>query len=259
MSESNKRNKGSSITRVLEILEAIGSSQHPPSPLDLSIALDIPKPSIHRLLQLMEKEGYISIDLYGGFIVGPRINRLLLNVWNNEKSKIERTIILENLSQQIGETCGISILHQNQMLYVDRIQTNWPLQVYLPTGSEVPLWCTSSGKLFLSFLSEDKRKNILNNMTLTKMTKNTIINKNELERDIQQIREQRLGTDNEEFISGMVACSVPIFHPNGEILACLYTHAPTIRKSLEDLTSFEYELRQAAEQLQNSIALSIKN
>ncbi|CAG2160375.1 unnamed protein product [Oppiella nova] len=58
-------------------------------------------------------------------------------------------------------------------------------------------------------------------------TKNTITDLNLLESEIQRIGVTNLGTDNEEFIAGMVACSVPILHPNGEIIACLYTHAPT--------------------------------
>ena len=257
MTQDTKRNKGSSITRVLEILEAIGEAKHPPSPLDLSLALDIPKPSIHRLIQLLEKEGYVKVDLHGGLLVGRRVKQLLFNVWENEKFRIERFSILEKLSNKIGETCGIAILQDNHMLYVDRIQTNWPLQVYLPVGSTVPVWCTSSGKLFLSHLSAEKRKNILKNIPITQYTKNTITDLNLLESEIQRIGVTNLGTDNEEFIAGMVACSVPIFHPNGEIIACLYTHAPSIRKSLDDLISYQDALRDAANDLNTYIKNSI--
>ncbi len=257
MTDQIKRNKGSSITRVLEIIEAIGEASHPPSPLDLSIALDIPKPSIHRLIQLLEKEGYVKVDLHGGLVIGQRVNRLLYNVWNNEKARIERISILEKLSQKIGETCGIAILQDNQMLYVDRVQTNWPLQVYLPVGSTVPLWCTSSGKLFLSYLSVEKRENIIKNLTLTQFTKNTITNISDLESNILNIQKQSLGTDNEEFIAGMVAVSVPVFLPSGEIIASLYTHAPTIRKSLTDLMAFENEMRKAAKDLTTYIENSL--
>ncbi|SPL71130.1 IclR family transcriptional regulator [Acinetobacter stercoris] len=258
MNDQAKRNKGSSITRVLEIIEAIGEASHPPSPLDLSISLDIPKPSIHRLIQLLEKEGYVKVDLHGGLVIGHRVNRLLYNVWDNEKARIERISILEKLSSKIGETCGIAILQDNQMLYVDRVQTNWPLQVYLPVGSKVPLWCTSSGKLFLSYLSNEKRANILKNLSITQFTKNTITDISALEENIQNIRTKNIGSDNEEFIAGMVACSVPVLHPDGEIIASLYTHAPTIRKSLDDLMSYEKNLRQAAKDLTTYIANSLE-
>lgn len=240
--------KGSSITRVLDIIDAISQAKHPPSPLDLAVALDIPKPSIHRLLQTLEQEGFVKCESYGGYVLGDRTFKMLMGAWEQESLKVERLAILQRLSDQIGETCGIAILNNNQMLYTDRIQTNWPLQVYLPVGSTVPLWCTSSGKLFLSYLPKARQQKVIQLLPIQAMTKNTLVDPNAFADNLAQIFEQKLGTDDEEFIAGMVACSVPICH-NGQIIACLYTHAPTIRKSLADLIAFEPMLREAAQAL----------
>lgn len=244
--------KGSSITRVLDIVEAISTAKHPPTPLDLSIQLDIPKPSIHRLLQTLEQEGFVTYDMYGGYIIADRTYKMLICTWEQESRKVERLAILQKLSNQINETCGIAILNNNQMLYTDRVQTNWPLQIYLPVGSEVPLWCTSSGKLFLSYQPKNKRKNIVEHLPITQLTKNTITSPELLEQNLEEIFNKKLGTDNEEFVAGMVACSVPI-QKNDNIVACLYTHAPTIRKSLDDLLAFEPLLRSAAHELSKLI------
>lgn len=244
--------KGSSITRVLDIIEAISTAKHPPSPLDLAVELDIPKPSIHRLLQTLEQEKFVKTDMYGGYILGDRTYNMLMSSWQQEPRKMERLAILQKLSDQINETCGIAILQNNQMLYTDRVQANWPLQVYLPIGSTVPLWCTSSGKLFLSFQAEYRRKNILEHLPIVPLTKNTITDRILLEENLNQIFKYKIGTDNEEFISGMVACSVPIEKDNN-IIACLYVHAPTIRKSLDDLLAFEPLLRHAAHELNKLI------
>ncbi|CAM9296308.1 IclR family transcriptional regulator [Acinetobacter bereziniae] len=247
--------KGSSITRVLDIIEAISTAKHPPTPLDLSVELDIPKPSIHRLLQTLEQEKFVKTDMYGGYILGDRTYKLLLSSWEQEPRKMERLAILQKLSDQINETCGIAILNNNQMLYTDRVQANWPLQVYLPVGSTVPLWCSSSGKLFLSFQPSQRRKSILEHLPITQLTRNTITDPVLLEENLDQIYLNKIGTDNEEFISGMVACSVPI-QRGDTIIACLYVHAPTIRKSLEDLLQFEPLLRQAAQDLNKLIEVA---
>lgn len=244
--------KGSSITRVLDIIEAISQAKHPPSPLDLAVALDIPKPSIHRLLQTLEQESFVKCDSYGGYVLGNRTFKMLMGAWQQEPLKIERLAILQRLSDQIGETCGIAILNNNQMLYTDRIQTNWPLQVYLPVGSTVPLWCTSSGKLFLSYLPKARQEKILKLLPIQQMTKNTLVDPVEFSSNLDQIFAEKLGTDDEEFIAGMVACSVPICRDD-QIVACLYTHAPTIRKSLTDLIAFEALLREAAQALSQLI------
>ena len=68
------------------------------------------------------------------------------------------------------------------------------------------------------------------------------------------IFQHQIGTDNEEFIAGMVACSVPIQRA-GTIIACLYVHAPTIRKSLDDLLAFEPLLRKAADDLSKLVEI----
>lgn len=248
------KKKGSSITRILEILESIATAKHPPSPLDLAVDLDIPKPSIHRLLQTLEQEGFVKCDSYGGYVLGDRTTQWLMGAWEQEPRKMERLAILQKLSNEIGETCGIAILSNNQMLYTDRIQTNWPLQVYLPVGSTVPLWCSSSGKLFLSFLEPARRKKILAQLPIEQLTKNTLTDIDILDRHLDQIFKAQLGRDNEEFIAGMVACSVPILK-DGEILACLYVHAPTIRKSLKDLEQFEPLLREAANAFEQLIKI----
>ncbi len=57
------------------------------------------------------------------------------------------------------------------------------------------------------------------------------------------------GIDNEEFVDGMVAFSVPIRDKNGRLFACLFTHAPILRKNLDELLEFEPLLRQAALEL----------
>ena len=59
------REKGSSITRVMEIIEAVAKAERPLSPADLSYQLDIPKPSVHRLLNQLEADGYIQTSMRG--------------------------------------------------------------------------------------------------------------------------------------------------------------------------------------------------
>jgi len=65
------KEKGSSITRVLEIIEikeikeTLSNSQRPLSPADLALPLGIPKPSIHRLLCKLETENFCQLNMRG--------------------------------------------------------------------------------------------------------------------------------------------------------------------------------------------------
>jgi IclR family acetate operon transcriptional repressor len=244
-----RREKGSSITRVLEIIEAISRAERPMSPAELAFSLDIPKPSIHRLLQQLEVDGYVQINMRGLLVPGDRMHSIALGVLHSSRFKALRQAILKNLAQSIGETCGIAIPDGTEMIYYDRVQTNWPLRIHLPVGTHTPLWCTASGKLYLSSLPEERRQRIIGKMSLDKLARNTLTECKLLESELLKVQEYELGTDNEEFIDGMVACSVPIKDQDGKLFACLFTHAPVIRKSLDELLGFESLLRQAAIEL----------
>ena len=241
--------KGSSITRVLEIIEAVARAQRPMSAADLAEQLGIPKPSIHRLLAQLEGDGYLQSNMRGLLVPGDRLHEVALGVLYSGRFKAPRQAILQRLTATIGETCGIAIPNGTEMIYYDRVQTERPLQVYLPVGSHTPAWCTSSGKLYLSSLPREQRLRIINNLPLRQFARNTLTDAGELEAALLKIRADDLGTDNEEFVDGLVACAVPVKDRHGRLFACLFAHAPLIRKSLDELLSYVPLLREAAAEL----------
>ncbi|MDE1166672.1 MAG: IclR family transcriptional regulator [Pseudomonas sp.] len=246
---SPSRSKGSSITRVMEIIEAVAQAGSAPSPADLAHLLDIPKPSLHRLLQQLQAEGFVQTDLRGAVVPGERLHDLALGVIHASRFKAQRQAILRQLAENLDETCGIAMPDGIDMVYHDRVQSDWPLQLHLPVGSHVPMWCTASGKLYLSTFAESRRSQIIDGLALKRMARNTITDPHVLEAALKQTASQELAVDDEEFVDGMVACAVPIKDRGGRLVACLYTHAPTIRKSLADLLKLEPQLRAAAARL----------
>lgn len=245
--------KVSSITRVLEIIEAVSYAPKPVTPLELSQMLSIPKPTIHRLLQNLLDEGFVAVDIGGGIIPGTRVRNLSIELWQQQQFFNERQIILQRLVDDIKETCGIGIPHNMDMIYTNKAQSILPIQIYLPIGAKSPMWCTATGKLYLSQLPAASRKKLLQNLPLNKFTKNTITDIDKLNEALDCIAETGIGVDNEEFISEMVAISVPIVDKKARYLASLYIHAPTIRVSLEELLVHAPRLRTAAQDIQSLI------
>lgn len=249
MNDSVKRSKGSSINRVLEIVELVSVSERPLSPADLAFTLDIPKPSIHRLLQHLEASGFVQTDWRGLIVPGTRLMKSAIGVLTRNSLESQRLSVLQSLATEVGETCGIAIPINLEMVYTDRVQSNWPLQLYLQIGDNVPVWCTSSGKLYLSSLPKAQRKRLISNMPLQPLTNNTLVDKLQLEASLEQVAKTGVGVDNEEYIAGIIAISVPILSPEGHYFASLFTHAPTIRKTLTELQVFVPQLQAAAKEL----------
>jgi len=244
-----QREKPSSIVRVLQMLEAATLAERPLLATDLADQLEIPRATAHRLVQTLCREGFMQIDPRGRLLAASRLETIANNVWFNARHKLERQAILRGLADRIGETCGIASPDGVEMVYHDRAEANWPLRINLPVGARVPIACTSSGKLYLALLPEKQRRRVLDSLTLTRRARNTLVDRKALEASLDQIRKTELGTDDEEFIDGMVACAVPIRRPDGQLLACLFCHAPMVRESLEDLAAFADNLKDAAGQL----------
>ena len=249
----NGKERGSAIARALAIIEAVAKAERPLSPADLCYQLDIPKPSVHRLISQLEGDGYLQTSMRGLIVPGDRLHGMALGILYSSRFKALRQAILQKLTDEIGETCGIAIPNGTEMIYYDRVQTDWPLQIHLQVGSHTPSWCTASGKLYLSSINKDRRLRLINKLPLKQYTRNTITDACVLEEELQGIRKTSIGTDNEEFVDGMVACAVPVYDRQARLFACVFTHAPVIRKSLHELLLYVPALTKAAKDLSHLI------
>src|SRR3546814_18752046 len=85
-----------------------------------------------------------------------------------------RRVILEQIVETVGETCNVGVLDGSEVVYLDRVECDWPLRTQLRAGSRVPLHCTGMGKLFLATLPARARRRIIESLTFTRYTDTTI-------------------------------------------------------------------------------------
>nr|WP_275664559.1 IclR family transcriptional regulator [Vibrio tubiashii] len=238
---------------MISIIEKIGEAKSPLPASDIIFDTGIPKPTCHRLLQQLEEAKYIQPDERGHFYPGSQMLSIALDVkWTNQH-KLQRQAILHGLANKLEETCGLALANDDpapHMVYYDRIQTNWPLQIVIPVGFPTPLWASASGKLYLSTLTPPQLRRVLSKIELTQCAKNTITDKQSLKKELSQIQRRGYSVDNEEFIDGMVAISLPLYDHDGNFMAALFCHCPKSRKDVADLESFLPILRSAQRSLE---------
>ena len=242
--------KSSRSLRALEVLEAVVNAGTAVTVADIMGETGLPKATLHRLVALMEKEGFLAPQLSGrGYTLGYRMRNLTLGAVAMGGNDAYRHQVLTDLSREIGETCNYNVPAGSEILYVDRVETEWPLRNQLPVGSRVPLHCTASGKLYLASLPAAKRKKLLEATGLPAHTDNTITEIDEFEAAVSDIRRNGYATDNGEFIDSMVAVAVPVKDAKGRLGAILACHAPDVRMSLGQAVSHIPSLQKAAELL----------
>jgi len=246
--------RASSGIRSLRILEVLANAGRPMTPTDINKILQFPKPTIHRLCQRLEAEQFLHKDLDGRrYLPGPRLRTITSEVIGFASFTRIRHLVLQRLSEQIGETCNITIPGKTGMRYLDRVETRWPLRIHFPIGDQVPFHCTASGKLYLSSLRKSQRRHLLATLALNRYAHNTVTESDALLALLDDIRRNDIGTDNEEFVDGMVAISVPIRDARERLIATLAVHAPTQRMSMEDALAHAERLRDSAARIRETL------
>jgi DNA-binding IclR family transcriptional regulator len=160
-----------------------------------------------------------------------------VNVLSSLRIRAARLAVLNALSTEVGETCNVATPDRDSMIYLDRVETKWPLRIQLPIGTAVPLHCTASGKMYLSSMPSSHLEQYLKAAKLDQRTQHTMTNVKHLSAELDKTREQGFSTDNAEFMDDMVACAVPILDGRGRLVSTLSIHAPTQRMSLDVVTS----------------------
>lgn len=241
--------------RMLLILEEIARLGVPVTPTEVNAALRLPKPTIHRLFAKLEADGFLQRDVDGrSYISGRRLKRLSTNVLSSLRVRTPRLAVLTALSEKFDETCNIAVPDGNGMVYLERVETKWPLRIQFPIGTRVPFYCTASGKMYLSTLNEEHLERYLRAARLERRTPATITDRSALRDEIVATRERGYSQDAEEFIAGMIALAVPINDDQGRLLSTVSFHAPTIRLSLEQSYAHLNALRNAAAELSQLVS-----
>lgn len=246
--DASRRKKGSAIERTLAILEAMAVASRPRAASDVAAALGVPKPTVHRICLMLEREGFLRREPDAKrFTVGPRLTRLAQGGLRAAARLGARHAILEGLSREIRETCNLGILDDRSVVYIDRVEADWPLRLHFDAGSRVDPHCTAIGKLFLAYMPDGERNRLLGNLPLERHTPKTITGRNALDRELSRIRRSGYSTDDEEFLLGVVCLAAPIVNGEGEMIAAVAMQAPRARMSLREAQRHLPRLKRAAQ------------
>jgi DNA-binding IclR family transcriptional regulator len=241
--------------RALEVLEAVVAGDGPASLTEIATRCQLPMASAHRLLAQLQDAGWARREPGGRrFDVGSRATPLAMRVLSKFGEAGARRAILERLVKQCGETCNLSMVDRRMVLYVERVESASPLRLAFRAGTRVPLHCTASGKLLLALMPAAKRARVLDGADLERHTANTIGTRAALEAELKRVRTRRVGTDNEEYVTGLLCLAVPVAIDGVQAFAALTLQAPIARMALERAMAHVPALERAAAELARTFA-----
>lgn len=234
--------------RAFAVLERIVASAGPLSLDEVTSALELPKPTVFRILNLLKDAGLLRRETGSKrYTIGPRLTAFAVDLWRSDALRGLWHRALEEAVLETGESCNLTLLESNSVLYLDRVETRQPLRLHLEVGTRVPLHCTASGKLFLSSMSPVEARQLLGEEPYERFTDKTITRFAPLQAELKKVRKSGIGTHDCELFDDSVAIAVPVLVAGSDrIFAAVAVHAPASRASIKSSMHFVDALRRAA-------------
>ena len=233
--------------RLFALLEVVATKDQPYSLQALVQETGLPKPTLHRMLQQLEAAGLLQREDDGRhYGTGRRLRRLAENLLLNDTRHGARHAVLRHLVDEVGESCNITALSGDEVIYLDRVETAAPLRFYLQPGSRVPAHCSASGKIFLAQLSPAQRRRLLAHAPLTQYTQRTLTDLGRLEAEIKRVRKDGYAFDDEEFLPGLMCLAMLVPNAAGHSNLCVALQGPVMRLNAQKALRLLPALQRAA-------------
>jgi len=226
-----------SVVRALNILECLAESKSGLGITELGLRLDLPKSTIHRLLNTLSHKGYVIQQNKGeGYELGFKILHLYGSLIENTDIRQVARGFMEELVREIGETAHLVIRDGNEVVYIDKVEgltKGSAIRMASQIGKRSYMHSTAVGKVLLSDLEWADIEIILTEAGMPKFTEQTITNINMFKEHIKEVKENGWAMDDIENEEGIRCIAAPLRDYTGKIVAAISISGPSVRVTKE--------------------------
>ncbi|SHR25397.1 transcriptional regulator TrmB [Mycobacteroides abscessus subsp. abscessus] len=241
----------SSVKNALRILRSFTMEEPEKKISDLSTTLGINKSTVSRTMATLASEGFVYKDPESRkYRLGLSILSLSGIVNSHMDIYKESQSVLNRLVESIGETAHISVLDNDEVIYLQKVDCHHPVRVLTNVGKRNPPYCTSSGKVLLAY-ADDQLVDRVIEKGLTRYTKNTITDPSKLRAHLKQIKENGYTFSSEEILEGVNSIAAPVYDYRGKVIAALAVVGPKQRIQANKVPGYTKKVIQAATEISN--------
>lgn len=219
-----------SVIKSLKVLECFSREVKELKLIEISKIMDIPKSTASNLIYTLVDMGYLEQNSENGkFRLGIKLF-MLGKVYEYHFNLIDMARpYMEELRNRFNEAVLLSAPYESSGVWLEKIEGERTLAMNSQEGKLLPLYCTASGKLFLSAMTIEKLKRTLGDMELVKRADNTITDPGLLIKELDVIRERGYSVAVDENEIGITSIAAPIYNYKNELIASISLAGPTAR------------------------------
>lgn len=135
---------------------------------------------------------------------------------------------LKKLRDRVKTATHLAVLDRQEMVlfYLEKVGTESTMSVISRSGASDPLHCTGLGKALLAYEPAETIVEWVDRVGLPSFTEHTITDPAALIHELDQIRQQGYSLDLEEHALGVRSIAVPVFDPEGNMIAAVSVSGP---------------------------------
>jgi IclR family pca regulon transcriptional regulator len=240
-----------SLARGLAVMRAFREQNDRLTLSDVARITGLSRAAVRRSLLTLEALGYAeSSGRY--FSLSPQVLTLAQAYLSSSPVPRVAQSFLEKVSERLGESCSLSILHHDEVIYIARSAKKRIGSLHRDVGTHLPAHCTSMGRVLLAALSDQELDAFLARAKLESYTRYTITDRDELRAAIEKVRRNNYCLVEQELEIDLRTLAIPIQNASGRVIAAMNIGArasQTGRKQMLD--EFLPVMREAAANLRS--------
>jgi IclR family pca regulon transcriptional regulator len=238
-----------SLARGLAVIRAFGRGAEKVSTAEVARQIGVSRAAARRCLHTLTVLGYVA-GAEGQYRLTPRVLALAHAYLGSDAVPRAAQPVLEGVADRLHESCSLSVLDGDEIVYVARASTRRILTIGLSVGSRLPVYCTSMGRVLLAFASDAERRVYLSRVRPVRHTPRTIADREDLRAEIERVRAQGYAIVDQELEIGLRSLAVPVRRQDQSVVAAINVGVQATRVERDTMVR-EYlpVLRAAAEKI----------
>jgi DNA-binding IclR family transcriptional regulator len=239
--------ESAAVERALAMLEAVAQSAEGLSNAEISRKLEIPKSSASYILRTLENHGYLIRDAESAkYRVGLKILSLSRGALGGLDIRGIALPVMRRLMQHTGLTCHLAVLDGAEAVYVEKVEPEGFIRMDTWVGRRMRVHATSVGKAIVAYIPQQELEQIIRKVGMERRTPKTITTMPRLLKELEKVRAQGYGVDDEENNLGARCLAAPILDERGKIVASLGLSGTTQQVSPQTMPRILEALKDAA-------------
>lgn len=225
-----------SVEKAFAILRAFGSQRRAMTLAEMAAATGVTKSAAQRSAHTLEILGFIRKDAFTKrWVLTPKTLDLAYAYLAGNSLVEHATPHLLDLNHACGETVNLSEPDGNDMVFVARFPSHKRFFIHMPVGRRLPMYCTASGRAFLSVLPEEEALRHVENAAIQRFTPHTVTDHGRILELVREAREHGYAWSDQECYRGDLNIAAAILGAHGRPVGAINISGPTSRWTLEDL------------------------